>query len=427
MRELLRGIGALGILAATSAGVCADERGWLRVLGEPGPGLSVRVRSVAGHPSGRSLVAGTVVGRLALDRPLASSPGGKDLFVALLDSDGEPLQSLLLGGSGTRDLASAAFDPGGGVVLAGKFTGTLDLGGQRLVTREGDRVGGFVARLDREARPLWIKQLTAGPSTNLDVYGAAVDAEGGVVVSGYVDGKELSLDGAALGVADKFALRLDPSGHVAWGARLRYGAADTLPPVIDPSGDSLFAFVSESLTRINLVKLDRGGNQLWRQRLGGGATQELTGLAVDSAGSLLLSGSGGLDDSPGEGELGFIAKLDPEGRVVTVRRGRELAYSGVAVDEHDNVIVTGSAPPSASFGGALVRGAGPRFVARLDPALRPLTVVRLDGDLGDALAVSAIPGGALLLAGSFKGPIELGGRRIPAGAGENAFVTALTP
>lgn len=126
-----------------------------------------------------------------------------------------------------------------------------------------------------------------------------------------------------------------------------------------------------------------------------------------------------------ESELGFIAKLDPEGRVLSVWRGRRLAYRGVAVDDRDHVIVAGTAPPSTSFDDAVVRGTDPRFVARLGPGLRPLAVVRLEGEIGKAFAVSAIPGGALLVAGSFKGAIEVGGRRIAGGAGENAFVAAL--
>lgn len=425
MRDVRRGIGALGVVMTVAAVGVACEHAWIRTLGEPGSTLEVRICSVAGHRSGRSLVAGSVVGQLALDRPLASSPGGHDLFVALLDSDGEPSQSLLLGGAGTRQLESAVFDRGGEVILAGTFTGTLDVGGRSLVAPAGDRPGGFVAKLDRNAHALWLVQLAAGPGSRLTLHGAAADAAGGVVVSGYVDGKSLSLDGVDLGIGDKFALKLDPGGHVAWRARLEYGVAETRPPVVDALGNAIVAFVSESLERIHLVKLDPEGHVLWRTKLGGGATQELTGLAVDSAGNLLLSGRGGLDDSPDTSELGFIAKLDPAGRVLSVRRGRAIAYTGVAVDERDNVFVVGTAPVSASFGDAVVRGTGPRFVARLDPALRPVAVLRFDGDLGNTPAIAALPGGALLLADSFKGAIDLGGRRIPGGAGENAFVAAL--
>jgi hypothetical protein len=421
MREVRRGIAALGVAAALSAG----PQLWTRVLGEPGPGLEVRVRSVAGHRSGCALVAGCVVGQLDLERPLTSSSGGKDLFVALLDGDGTPRKSLLLGGSGERELASAAFDPAGNVVLAGKFAGTLELDGQRLVTPAGGGSSGFVARLDRSGHPRWLKQLSAGPVIQLAIHGAAADAQGNVILSGYVDGKSLSLDGAELAVSDKFALKLDASGSVVWSQRLRYGVADTLPPVIDPSGNAIIAFVSESLEQIHLIKLDPAGNQLWREKLGGGITQELTGLAVDSGGNILLTGRGGLGDAPPDGELGFIAKLDPEGRVLTVRRGQKIAYTGVAVDDHDGVITAGSAPPSASFGDASTRGTGPRFVARLDAALRPVWVVRVDGDAGPSLAVGAIPGRAALVAGSFRGTIDLGGRRISGGPGVNAFVAAL--
>lgn len=423
MREMRSGFAALGIAAAVSAG----SHLWSRPLGEPDPGLEMKICSVAGHRSGMALVAGSVAGKLALDRPLTTS-GGKDPFIAVLDSDGGPRQSLLLGGTGARTLASAVFDPGGNLILAGKFTGTLDFGGRRLAAPEPRASGGFVARLDRNGQLQWLKQLTSDEPTSLiDIHGAAADARGNVIVGGFIDGKRLFLDGAELGVASKFAFELDPAGRVVWSKSLEYGMADTRPPVIDPSGNAIFAFVSESLERIHVAKLDPSGNQIWWQKLGGGATQQLTGLAVDSAGNILLSGRGGLGDPPPEGELDFIARLDPEGRVVTVRRGKKIAYAGVAVGDHDGVLIAGSAPPSTDWGTASVRGTGPRFVARLDAGLRPVWVARVEGDAGPSLAVGAIPGRATLVAGSFRGPITLGGRRIPGGAGENAFAAALAP
>lgn len=422
MREVLRGIGALGIAAAMSAG----SHLWSRALGEPDPRLEMEICSVAGHRSGSALVAGRVSGKLALERPLTSS-GGKEPFVTLLDSDGGPRQSLLLGGTGARTLASAVFDPGGNLILAGKFTGTLELGGRRLTAPDPGVSSGFVARLDTGGQLQWLKQLTSEPESRIDIHGAASDARGNVIVGGFVDGKRVSLEGADLGVANKFAVELDPEGHVVWSKSLRYGMADTRPPVIDPSGNAIFAFVSESLEKIHLLKLDPSGSQLWQHRLGGGATQELTGLAVDSAGNVLLSGRGGLGDAPPEGELDFIARLDPEGRVVTVRRGKKITYASVAVSDHDGVLVAGSAPPSTDWGTASVRGTGPRFVARLDAGLRPVWVARVEGDAGPSLTVGAIPGRATLVAGSFRGPIAVGGRRIAGGAGENAFAAALAP
>ena len=423
MREVRSGIAALGFVAALSAG----SHLWGRALGEPDPRLEVQIRSVAGHGPGAALVTGSLTGKLALDRPLTSSPGGKDPFVALLDSDGTCRQSLLLGGTGARELTSAGFDRAGNVILAGKLAKTLELGGRRLVTPDHTSSSGFVARLDRNGQLQWVKQLTTEASAWVDIHGAAADARGNVIASGYVDGERLFLDGEALDARSKFAIKLDPSGRVVWSKSLRYGLADTRPPVIDPSGNAVFAFVSESLERIHLVKLDPAGNQLWRQKLGGGNTQDLTGLAVDGAGNILLSGHGGLGDAPPEGESAFIARLDPEGRVITVRRGKQIAYTGVAVGDRDSVIVAGSAPPSADWGAASVRGAGPRFVARLDAGLRPVWVVRLEGDAGPALTVGAIPGRAALVAGSFRGSVALGGRRIPGGAGENAFAAALAP
>ncbi len=407
-------IGALGFAAALSAG----SHLWGRALGEPDPRLLVQVRSVAGHGSGASLVAGSLTGTLALDRPLTSSPAGKDPFVELLDSDGACRQSLLLGGTGARELASAAFDPAGNVILAGKLAKTLELGGRRLVTPDHTGSSGFVARLDRNGQLQWVKHLTTEASAWIDIHGAAPDARGNVIASGYVDGEKVFLDGAELAARSKFAIKPRSLG----APRLEQ------EPPLRPRRHAASGHRSFWQRRLRLRLREPGahaprqarsrGNQLFWQKLGGGDVQDLTGLAVDSAGNILLAGHGGLGSAPPEGESAFIARLDPEGRVLTVRRGKQLAYAGVAVGDHDSVIVAGSAPPSADWGGAAVRGAGPRFVARLDARLRPVWVARLEGDASPALTVGAVPGRAALVAGSFRGSLTLGGRPIRGGAGE---------
>lgn len=430
MREVRRGIQALGCAASVWMGAGAHLEGC--ALGRPSPDLEVQIRSVAGHPSGAALVAGSVRGELALppDQPSASAPGQKDLFVTVFgiapEPEGSVRQSLLLGGSGTRDLASAVFDPQGDVILAGRFTGTLTFGESRWEL-PGRDAGGFVVKIDPEGQLRWLRQLTTASPSHVEVHGAAADARGHVIVGGYVDGERLRLDGVELPVAAKFALELDPAGGLVRATSLHYGPSDALPPVVDPAGNAVFAYVSESMERIYLEKRDPAGNQRWRQKLTGRDVQVLTGIAVDSAGDILLAGAGGLGAPAPEGEAGFLAKLDPEGRVVAVRRGPGVAYASVAVDDHDCAITAGSAPPTATWGDGAVRGTGSTFVAKLDAQLRPIWVSRVTGSAGPSLVVGAVPGRAALVAGSFTGSILVGDRPIVGGAGQNAFAAALAP
>ncbi len=76
------------------------------------------------------------------------SPGGKLAFMAVLDKTLTHQKSLLLGSSGGDNQAFGAAFLDGDVLLAGRYSGTLDVLGQTVVSEGGDDI--FVVRLCAE-------------------------------------------------------------------------------------------------------------------------------------------------------------------------------------------------------------------------------------------------------------------------------------
>lgn len=103
---------------------------------------------------GRLWLAGTLYGpAVDLGGGLLHSAGWGDVLIAQIDADGEHLWSRRAGDPGHQDLRSIAPTPDGGLVIAGNLEGSLDLGDGPLVSA-GTR-DAFVAHLDGDGQPTW--------------------------------------------------------------------------------------------------------------------------------------------------------------------------------------------------------------------------------------------------------------------------------
>lgn len=165
--------------------------------------------------------------------------------------------------------------------------------------------------------------------------------------------------------------------------------------------------------------------------LGGSGWSTVRQIGGDSTGDVLLAGKisgtpnalgleGAASDAP------FLAKLDPTGHLVWVKTLPDAAAGALlAVDAEGDVFLAGATPPGQSLdlgGGPLVPASaagGVMYVAELDPEGHHLwsrAVANLaqdpsgDGNAFVAPAALALdPTGALVIAGTFMGPLDLGG------------------
>jgi cysteine-rich repeat protein len=375
---------------------------------------------------------------------------GDGCSACLLDNPGTTLWSHRFGGTSFDYGQDIAVDSAGNVLLTGRFTGTADFGGGPLSSAGSWDI--FVGKLDAQGQHLWSRRL-GGPGDDFG-WSIAVDSAGNVLLTGYFRGTA-DFGGGPLSSAgswDAFAVKLDAQGQHLWSRRLGGTGDDVgLGIAVDSAGNVLLTgyFIgtadfgggplsSAGNDDIFVVKLDAQGQHLWSRRLGGMGNDWANSVAVDSAGTVLLTGAfyftadfgGGPLSSAGDYDI-FAVKLDPQGQHLWSRRLGGTNYDegrGIAVDSDGNVLLTGYFYGTADFGGVPLFSAGSSdiFAVKLDPQGQHLWSRRLGGtsaDLGRDIAVDIA--GNVLLTGYFQGTADLGGGPLSSAGDSDLFAAKL--
>jgi hypothetical protein len=208
------------------------------------------------------------------------------------------------------------------------------------------------------------------------VYVARLDVDGvlqsAVSLGGSGEDEALGLvtarNGRTIVAATGFGVSaLDANGTIVW-TRALSGALG-----IDPfdnvlvtgalSGSADFGggeLTSAGGRDVFVAKLDADGNHVFSARFGDvGASQEGQAITADFLGNILVTGvfDGSLDFGTGAltpahcpSEVwcktsGFVAKFDPNGSALFgLARGPIRSFTGIAADDHGNVIVSGATP-----------------------------------------------------------------------------------
>ena len=325
------------------------------------------------------------------DGPLVSKGVFEDGFIVKLDASGKTLWSKRFGDEEAQAGQHVAVDSAGNVIVTGIFVGSADFG-DGLVLSKGSQ-SGFVVKLDSNGKILW------GKAFGSYLYEAtvAVDSAGNVLLVGAFDDS------------------------------------------IDFGNGSL---VSEGAKDVFVAKLDPSGNPLWSKRFGDGADYQYgAGVAVDGAGNVLVLGvfAGSIDFGSGppltslSGLDGFVAKLDASGESlwsVGFSGKEDILCSGVAVDSAGNVLITGYFSGITSFGAGLLgsAGEGGAFLAKLDASGNHVWSKGF-GVVGgqDPRGIAVNSGGEVFITGSFTSPIDFGDGPLVSGGEDDVFVAKFSP
>ncbi len=191
-----------------------------------------------------------------------------------------------------------------------------------------------------------------------------------------------------------------------------------------------------------IARLDNNGEPLWSKALGGPGFETGEGIAVDGMNNVLVAGAfdttldlpGTMLTSTGGSDI-FAAKLDKDGNALwgTSFGGgmtSEQHAHGVAADGIGNVLLTGTFKGDLTIGGASFtnpQGAD-IFVAKLDGAGLPVWS-RQFGDTGDqaGLKIAADSNGNVIVVGHFENELMLdfGGGPLPSHGAKDIFVAKL--
>jgi hypothetical protein len=364
---------------------------WAKRFGSPDNDSASFPVQVAVTKTGQIALAGAVDGMIDFGGgPLMPGPAQHDfdVFVARFDDQGNHLWSGRYGSGPRPQVATqVAIDPGGDVVVAGWFQGSLDFGGGPLSSGSETTQNGFVAKLaGGSGAYVWAKALDATQST--DVGSLAADASGNLVLAGNLDGP-LDLGGPSLGGYGLYLARLDGTGSYQWGK------------ACSASGSSFGTAAT----------FDRNGDAL---------------VAGTFGGTIQFGAAPPLTDSSSEGA--FLVKLDPSGNA---RWAKALPTTFVAADGVADIVVAGGFTETVDLGGGTMTSAGGKDIVlgKFDPTGAHLWSQRF-GDSANqyGTAVGIMPGtNRIVIAAAGSGAIDFGDGAISGDGTTNIFLAVFEP
>lgn len=363
---------------------CTGALEWSIKIGRDG---EQHGQDIAFDRAGNILVAGRFSGSV----DFANSEGSTDGFVVKLDPSGGRIWAKAFGGSGTDICTRVAYAKNDLVVLAGTYDSALYFDGTSLSSAGSTDV--FVAKLDEEGDLDWIKSIS-GPGADT-VHGLSVDADDNIVVAG------------------RFTDRAEVLG-----------------------ANELRSFGGED---IFVAKMDALGNHVWSRNFGNSGPQVALDAAVTPDGGVVMVGSIAGAMSFGETRLiprgydAFMVKLDKDGEPRMAKTfGDDMVqeFVSVAVDAQGSIFVAGSTGGEMSFDGSPPPHAGgfDAVVAAFDPDGKHRWS-RQFGDAQDqrALGVAVDLAGNVVVVGEFESSIDLAPPQLVSVGGDDAFLAKLGP
>ncbi len=309
------------------------------------------------------------------------------------------------GGAKNDKTRAATFDREGNVFLAGE---TTDDGTFGDLKRTGlGSTDFFLAKVSPDGKFLWVRSL--GGSLVDRGYGVATDAAGNAYVTGHYQSTDAQANGQTLpnaGDYDIFIAKYDTSGALIWlktagGKGYDYGhgiAVDSKGDIVVTGsvvGEAKFGEVTVnagSTTRpIFCAKYDAAGTLKWVKATGGKFSGSGHGVGVDANDSIYIGGSGG-----GTGTLDAVAleAKSQAGIVLKLTPGGEGVWAAML-----------PAVPSAVFHEITVDTAGRTWCAGMFKGALNGTQMHTTGDKdNDGVLAHFSPEGKLVWSQALQGP-----------------------
>ena len=345
-------------------------------------------RGIALDASGAIYVVGGMYGSVDFgDGKPVMSKGSSDVFLAKFDSNGNVIWSRVFGDSSSQEGKSVAVTPTNQVVIAGDFSGFIQLTGMELPSNASTDM--FVIKLDSSGFDVGAKKY-GGP--NLDQsYDMTVDSAGAVILAGSFSG---SADFGTLGSFpsagddDAFVLKLNPDLSESWvrtfgDAMFQRAGTVVTSPKNDvfvmgdftgtiTLGDGSMLTAPPTLRSVYLLSLNTDGAHRWAKSTGNAqsffARQMMTVdpfsqsiVAVGFYDGILDFGGGPLDATATAIDS-FVTKIGWDGTHISSKRfgGPAIdAFFDVGVSATGDVFVGGGHQGPADFGGGTLMAPAP--------------------------------------------------------------------
>ncbi|MEO0322218.1 MAG: hypothetical protein AAF447_04630, partial [Myxococcota bacterium] len=353
---------------------------------------------------------------------------------------------LIQGPSEEDEVDAVASDAAGNAYISGKFQESLVIEGapEPLVSR--GRADVMLAKFSPAGDLVWVRHY--GGISEDNVFDAACDAEGNVVLSGYFGGT-VDFGGVTLRTSgptdlDMMLLKVSPDGDMLWarsvggvgsdgGNEVNVAPDGTIVAILDSDGPVRAAdetFESESRDSYLVTFEPSDGAVRWATRVGGAGDVRGKCLAVDARGRAYLGGDyvGALAATDTGGRTmelpavtrrdadAFLTAWDTDGALRWVKSwgaagGDDLCKAAVAEDADTLTLVSQLSGPATLDGRAVSVARPSLLVWQLDAAgeTRWAEVVTSNVSLFGAEAMTA-PEGGILFGFAGRGDVVFGAR-----------------
>jgi hypothetical protein len=365
----------------------------------------------------------------------------------------------VLAGTDDEQAYGVAHSPSGGIAAAGLFTIDITLAGMAYASTDGGDM--WLARFDDGGVELWARAFSSTVPMPAPDAAYAVVAGADLVVMGGVIGAGTAFDATApiiggAGGADGFVAAFDDDGVYRWSRAFGSAGNEVVRDVeLDADGGVVLAGWVQGETTIPggeplpyaggydgvVARLDRDGEHLWSRTFGGPGDDLAHAVAVTDDGHLLVVGyftgsiafDGLVLQAPAIDAVdGYVVELDASGTAVWARGFGSTAAAayGVAVDDAGNAVVVGSAGERVDFGDGSVPlkpGVTAAFVAKFGPDGQPLWGRRFDRDGTQTLLAVLADETGVVTVGQFDDLIDFPEDVVSSQGGLDGFVLRLTP
>lgn len=359
------------------------------------------------------------------------SVGIFDSFVAKYNSSGGLIWAKQMGGSldEASKINSLALDDDGNIILLGEFRGTADFdpGIGEVNLTSATNINIFICKLDASGEFTWVKTF-AGTSFS---YGSEIEVgeDGDIYTAGFFQGLVDFDPGAAVFNlsavnGDAFVSKLDENGDFIWAVPFSSSGSDNARGLALDAMDNVYVtgyfrntldfdpgpgtseLTSNGITDAFVFKLDVDGNHIWSKAFGGAEEDVSTGITLDNAGDVIITGDYSLtvdfdpsaDESIGtsEGDYDvFVSKFSTEGDFIWSNQFGGSTFDGgisVATDASNNVYTGGYFQTTVDFDSGAgtdnhtAIGAKDMFIKKMDADGNFISVQVFGSDLDDNLS-----------------------------------------
>jgi hypothetical protein len=356
---------------------------------------------------GNVFVAGEFMGTVSYGTTTFTSRGNSDIVVGKLNANHEWVWARQAGGTGVDRALGIATDHSGNVYVTGCFTGTATFATTDLTSNGGKDI--YVAKLDSGGFLQWGTQ-AGSTADDMGNAIAVNDSNNVYVTGTCSENAQFDIYSlAGFGNSDIFVAKLNNGGNWLWtrgagGASYDYGEAIA----VDNAGNSYVTGYFQDTATFGITNLtSNGGADMFIAKLntmggllgafsaGGTSSDRGTGIALDAQENIYITGSywasiafgpyvltsSGLEDF-------FVVKMNSGAIYMWARSAGGEGYDAgceITADHDGNTYVTGNFQGIATFATTTLTswGNSDAFVAKLDPNGFLGWVIQMGGDRDD--------------------------------------------